>query len=106
LSGNILNSRGIRVGIESGASIFDLNGKKVYDLKGINIYRLSGELVGHLMDALGSDRRLDRDSEGLFAMQGRPQPDKPEDPPGPRTQLSGNFKEAIRLRRTVSDTPV
>jgi hypothetical protein len=45
---NIFNSKGRRVGIVTGAAIFDLVGQKIYELKGINIYRLSGELVGHL----------------------------------------------------------
>ena len=65
MTGNILNSKGLRIGVESGASIFDLSGKRVYDLKGVNIYRLSGELVGHLIDARGPDKRLDGDGEGL-----------------------------------------
>lgn len=71
MSGVIFNSKGIRVGVEDGTSIFDLSGRKVYDLKGVNIYRLSGELVGHLIDASGSDKRLDRDSEGLLSVQAR-----------------------------------
>jgi hypothetical protein len=36
VTGNILNSKGLRIGVESGASIFDLSGKRVYDLKGVN----------------------------------------------------------------------
>jgi hypothetical protein len=31
---------------------------ELYDLKGISIYRLSGELIGHLNDVHGSDKRL------------------------------------------------
>jgi hypothetical protein len=48
MSGNIFNSKGTRVGVVDGATIFSLNGQELYHLNGINIYRLSGELVGHL----------------------------------------------------------
>jgi hypothetical protein len=44
--------------------------KKLYLLKGANIYRLSGELIGHLNDARGSEKRLDRSTDRLFP--GRP----------------------------------
>ncbi len=47
---NIINSKGIHVGVVTGTAILDLEGQKLYELKGINIYRLSGELVGHLND--------------------------------------------------------
>jgi hypothetical protein len=73
VSGNIFNSRGLHVGVENGGALFDLGGKKVYNLRGVKIYRLSGELVGHLIDAYGSDKRLDRDSEGLFSVHARPE---------------------------------
>jgi len=66
VSGNIFNSEGIHVAVVSGHEIFDLTGKKLYDLKGANIYRLSGELVGHLSDARGSEKRLDRSTDRLF----------------------------------------
>ena len=70
MNGNIFNSEGIRVAVVHGHEIFDLTGKKIYDLKGVNIYRLSGELVGHLSDARGSERRLDRSTDGLFPCKG------------------------------------
>jgi hypothetical protein len=63
----ILNSNGIRVGVVRGPDICDLAGKKLYTLKGVNIYRLSGELVGHLNDATGSEKRLDRSTDRLFS---------------------------------------
>jgi sporulation protein YlmC with PRC-barrel domain len=71
VSGNIFNSEGIHVGVVSGPDIFDLTGKKLYNLKGINIYRLSGELVGHLSDASGSEKRLDRSTDRLFPSKSR-----------------------------------
>jgi hypothetical protein len=104
VSGYIFNNKGIRAGVENGASIFDLSGKKVYDLKGVNIYRFSGELVGHLIDARGSDKRLDRDSGGLLPVQGRPELDKPKHRPGLQRPLSECFAEAIRLRQIIPDT--
>ena len=70
MTGNIFNSNGIHVGVMEGAAIFDLKGRKLYHLKGINIYRLSGELVGHLSDARGSEKRLDRSTDRLFAAKG------------------------------------
>jgi hypothetical protein len=69
VNGNILNSEGIRVGVVLGPNIFDLTGKKLYDLKGVNIYRPSGGLVGHLSDARGSEKRLDRSTDKLFPGQ-------------------------------------
>ena len=66
MSGNIFNSRGVLVGIVVGAEIFDPAGRKLYDLKGVNIYRPSGELVGHLSDTRGSEKRLDRSTDRLF----------------------------------------
>lgn len=104
MSGYIFNNQGIRAGVENGASIFDLRGRKVYDLKGCNIYRLSGELVGHLIDARGPDRRLDRDSEGLLPVHGRPQLDRAEHPPVLQRPLSNSFAEAIRLRQAIPNT--
>jgi len=70
MNGNILNSEGIHVAVVHGHEIFDLSGNKLYDLKGVNIYRLSGELVGHLSDARGSERRLDRSTDRLFPCKG------------------------------------
>lgn len=70
MSGNIFNSDGAHVGVVNGADIFDLNGRKLYQLRGINIYRLSGELVGHLNEAQGSDKRLDRSTDKLFPATG------------------------------------
>jgi hypothetical protein len=66
MSGNIFSSNGAHVGVVNGPDIFDLKGQKIYRLKGINIYRLSGELVGHLNEAQGSDKRLDRSTDNLF----------------------------------------
>jgi hypothetical protein len=34
--------------------------------RGINIYKLSGELVGHLANALGTDKHLDKATDKLF----------------------------------------
>jgi hypothetical protein len=65
VKGNIFNSKGSHVGVIVGREIFDRNGTKLYDLKGINIYRLS-ELIGHLNDASGSDKRLDNATDRLF----------------------------------------
>jgi hypothetical protein len=66
VTGNIFNSQGIHVAVVLGPDIFDLTGKKLYILKGGNIYRPSGELVGHLNDARGSEKRLDRSADRLF----------------------------------------
>jgi hypothetical protein len=70
VSGDILNSNGIRVAVVRGPHVFDLTGKKLYLLKGANSYRLSGELVGHLSDARGSEKRLDRSTDRLFPAKG------------------------------------
>ena len=67
VSGNIFNSKGVHVGVVNGLSIFDLAGKKLFNLKGTNIYRLSGELVGHLSGTQGTEKRLDRSTDKLFA---------------------------------------
>jgi len=71
MTGNLFNSQGACVGVVDGAAIFDLKGKKLYELKGINIYRLSGELVGHLNDARGSEKRLARSADRLFPVRGK-----------------------------------
>jgi hypothetical protein len=55
-----------------GPGIFDLSGRKLYVLKGSNIYRLSGELVGHLSDGRGSEKRLDRATDRLFPAKAAP----------------------------------
>jgi hypothetical protein len=68
---NIINSKGLHVGLVTGAAIFNLNGQKIYELKGINIYRLSGELVGHQSGAQGTEKRLDRFTDRLFPGRGR-----------------------------------
>ena len=70
MNGNIFNSSGAQVGVVDGTAIFDLKGRKLYHLKGINIYRLSGELVGHLSEAQGADKRLDRFTDRLFPARG------------------------------------
>ena len=67
VNGHIINSKGIHVGEVIGPAIFDLGGTKLYDLKGAKIYRLSGELVGHLIDASGSEKRLDKATDRLFS---------------------------------------
>jgi hypothetical protein len=66
VDGRIFNSKGIHVAGVSGSEIFDLTGKKLYNIKGLNIYRPSGELVGHLSDPRGSDKRLNRSTDRLF----------------------------------------
>ena len=68
---NIINSKGLHVGLVTGAAIFDLNGQKIYELRGINIYRLSGELVGHLNGPHGTEKRLDRFTDRLCSGRGR-----------------------------------
>jgi hypothetical protein len=45
---NILNSKGVHVGIVARNEIFGLKGQKLYNLKGSNIYKLNGDLVGLL----------------------------------------------------------
>ena len=67
MKGDIFNSKGIHVGVVIDSAIFDLTGKRLYDLKGTRIYRLSGELVGHLNNASGSERRLDKTTDRLFS---------------------------------------
>ena len=66
MNGNLFNSDGTLVGVVIGPEIFGITGKKLYNLKGVNIYRPSGELVGHLNDARGSEKRLDRSTDRLF----------------------------------------
>jgi hypothetical protein len=70
VTGNIFNSNGIDVAVVRGPDVFDLTGKKLYILRSGNIYRLSGGLVEHLSDARGSEKRLDRSTDKLFAGKG------------------------------------
>jgi hypothetical protein len=46
--------------------VFSLKGQKLYDLRGANIYKLNGDLVGHLSDAHGTEKRLDKATDKLF----------------------------------------
>jgi hypothetical protein len=62
----IFNSKGVRVGVVTGDAVFGLKGQKLYDLKGSNIYKLNGDLVGHLSDARGKEKRLDKTTDKLF----------------------------------------
>jgi len=66
VDGNIFNSKGVHVGVVRGDAIFGLRGQKLYDLKGSNIYKLNGDLVGHLSDARGKGKRLDKATDKLF----------------------------------------
>jgi sporulation protein YlmC with PRC-barrel domain len=63
---NILNSQGVHVGVVVGDEVFGLKGQKLYDLKGSSIYKLNGDLVGHLSDVRGAQKRLDKASDKLF----------------------------------------
>jgi hypothetical protein len=66
VNGNIFNSKGIQVGVVTGDAVLGLHGQKLYDLKGSNIYKLNGDLVGHLSDARGAEKRLDKATDKLF----------------------------------------
>ena len=66
MNGNILNSQGVHVGVVMRKEVFGLKGQKLCDLKGSNIYKLNGDLVGHLSDAHGTDKRLDKATDKLF----------------------------------------
>jgi hypothetical protein len=66
VNGNIFNSKGVHVGVVTGDTVFGLKGQKLYDLKGPNIYKLNGDLVGHLSDARGKEKRLDKTTDKLF----------------------------------------
>ena len=66
MDGKIFNSQGILVGVVVGDEVFGLRGQKLYDLKGSNIYKLNGDLVGHLPDARGKGKRLDKATDKLF----------------------------------------
>jgi hypothetical protein len=62
VNGNILNCKGVHVGVVVGDEVFG----QLYDLKGSNIYKLNGDLVGHLSDARGAVKRLDKATDKLF----------------------------------------
>jgi len=66
MNGKIFNSQGIHVGVVRGDEVFGLKGQKLYDLKGSNIYKLNGDLVGHLSDARGAKKHLDKATDKLF----------------------------------------
>ena len=66
VNGNILNSKGVHVGVVVDDEVFNLKGQKLYDLKGSNIYKLNGDLVGHLSDARSAVKRLDKATDKLF----------------------------------------
>jgi hypothetical protein len=66
VNGNIRNSKGVHVGVVARNEIFGLKGQKLYDLRGSNIYKLNGDLVGHLSDAHGMEKRLDKATDKLF----------------------------------------
>ena len=66
MNGYIINSKGVHVGVVMDAAVFGLKGQKLYDLKGSNIYKLNGDLVGHLPDARGEKKRLDKATDKLF----------------------------------------
>jgi hypothetical protein len=62
----LFNSRGNHVAVVTGHAIFSLTGQKLYDLRGVNIYKLNGDLVGHLSDAKGAEKHLDKATDRLF----------------------------------------
>ena len=63
---NIWNSKGVHVAVVTGHEVFSLKGQKLYDLRDANIYKLNGDLVGHLSDAHGTEKRLDKATGKLF----------------------------------------
>jgi hypothetical protein len=65
MEGRIFTSQGLYVADIRAMQIFDLSGRKLYDLRGQTIYKPTGELVGHLISAVG-DRRLDKSTDRLF----------------------------------------
>jgi hypothetical protein len=66
VNGNIFNSSGIRVGVVIDNAVFGLKGQKLYDLKASKIYKLNGDLVGHLSNPRGAEKRLDKATDKLF----------------------------------------
>jgi hypothetical protein len=67
MDGNIFNTKGTIVAVVVGPAIFDCKGKKLYDLRGVNIYKLNGDLVGHLSNISGAEKRLDKATDRLFS---------------------------------------
>ena len=67
MNGNVLNSKGVHVGVVVGVEVFGLKGQKLYELKGSKIYKLNGDLVGHLSDPRGAEKRLDKSTDKLFS---------------------------------------
>ena len=67
MDGNIVNSKGVLVGVVAGDAVFGLKGQKLYGLKGSSIYKLNGDLVGHFLSN-GRDKlkRLDKTTDKLF----------------------------------------
>jgi hypothetical protein len=70
VNGNIFNSNGVHVAVVSGHDVFSLKGEKLYDLRGVNIYKLNGDLVGHLWNASGAEKHLDKATDRLFPASG------------------------------------
>lgn len=68
MDGNIINSKGVHVAVVIGPAIFGHNGQKLYDLRGVNIYKLNGDLVGHLAEANGAEKHLDKATDRLFSV--------------------------------------
>jgi hypothetical protein len=66
VNGNIFNSKGVHVGVIMDGEVFGLKRQKLYDLKGSNIYKLNGDLVGHLPETRGENKRLDKATDKLF----------------------------------------
>ena len=62
MNGNIFNSKGVHVGVVTGDAVFGLKGQKLCS----NIYKLNGDLVGHLSDPRGKEKRLDKTTDKLF----------------------------------------
>jgi hypothetical protein len=66
VNGSIFNSKGVLVGVIMDDEVFSLKGQKLYDLKGSSIYKLNGDLIGHLPEARGEKKRLDKATDKLF----------------------------------------
>ena len=75
MNGNIVNSKGLLVGVVAGDAVLGLKGQKLYGLKGSNIYKLNGDLVGHLSDARAKEKRLDKTTDKLFPLGAVPSSD-------------------------------
>jgi hypothetical protein len=61
-----LNSKGVHVAVVTDNEVFSLKGQKLYNLRGVNIYKLNGDLIGHLSDAKGAEKHLDKATDPLF----------------------------------------